>query len=142
MNLASAVNIADIRMLARRRLPRVIFDFIDGGAEDEITLRANCDGFERYRVRPRLLTANVKRDLSISLFKGKFKLPFLIGPTGLNGIHWRHVDVALASAAAKAGAGFALSTASTTRSRMLGRRLRDRSGFSSIRGRIGSSVRA
>ena len=113
MNLASAVNIADLRTLARRRLPRVIFDFMDGGAEDEITLRANCEGFGRYRFRPRLLTANAKRDLSITLFGQKFSLPFMIAPTGLNGIHWRHADIALASAAAKAGTGFALSTAST-----------------------------
>ena len=83
MNLASAVNIADLRTLARRRLPRVIFDFMDGGAEDEITLRANCEGFARYRFRPRLLTANAKRDLSITLFGQKFNLPFMIAPTGL-----------------------------------------------------------
>ena len=113
MNLASAVNIADLRTLARRRLPRVIFDFMDGGAEDEITLRANCEGFGRYRFRPRLLTANAKRDLSVTLFGDKFSLPFMIAPTGLNGIHWPHADIALASAAAKAGTGFALSTAST-----------------------------
>jgi len=113
MNLASAVNIADLRALARRRLPRVIFDFLDGGAEDEITLHANCEGFGRYRFRPRLLTANAKRDLSIDLFGQKLSLPFMIAPTGLNGIHWRHADIALASAAAKAGTGFALSTAST-----------------------------
>ena len=113
MNLASAVNIADLRVLAQRRLPRVIFDFMDGGAEDEITLRANREGFGRYRFRPRLLTANAKRDLSVTLFGEKHSLPFMIAPTGLNGIHWRHADIALAKAAAKAGTGFALSTAST-----------------------------
>lgn len=112
-NLASTVNIADLRILARKRLPRVIFDFMDGGAEDEVTLRANREGFERYRFRPRLLTANAKRDLSVTLFGQTFGLPFMIAPTGLNGIHWRHADIALARAAAKAGTGFALSTAST-----------------------------
>jgi (S)-mandelate dehydrogenase len=113
MSLDAAVNIADLRLLARRRLPRVVFDFLDGGAEDEVTLRANCQGFARYRFRPRLLTGNAKRDLSITLFDQRFSLPFMIAPTGLNGIHWRHADIALASAAAKAGTGFAPSTAST-----------------------------
>ena len=114
MGFESAVNIADLGMLARRRLPRVIFDFMDGGAEDEVTLRGNREGFERYRLRPNLLTGNAKRDLSVELFGQKFAAPFLIGPTGLNGIHWRDGDLALANAAAAAGCGFVLSTASTS----------------------------
>ncbi len=114
MNIDKAVNISDLGRLAQRRLPKVIFDFLDGGAEDEITLRANREGFDRYRFRPRLLTANAKRDLSVTLFGETFKVPFMIGPTGLNGIHWRHADIALAKAAADAGAGFTLSTASTS----------------------------
>ena len=63
MRVENAVNIADLEALARRRLPKVIFDFMDGGAEDEVTLRGNREGFERYRFRPRLLTGNAKRDL-------------------------------------------------------------------------------
>ena len=114
MRVESAVNIADLGVLARRRLPKVIFDFMDGGAEDEVTLRDNRKGFERYRFRPRLLTGNAKRDLSINLFGEKFALPFLIGPTGLNGIHWHGGDMALANAAAAASCGFVLSTASTS----------------------------
>ncbi|MEA2981304.1 MAG: (S)-mandelate dehydrogenase [Alphaproteobacteria bacterium] len=113
MRVENAVNITDLGMIARRRLPKVIFDFMDGGAEDEVTLRGNRQGFERYRFRPRLLTGNAKRDLSIDLFGDKLALPFLIGPTGLNGIHWRGGDLALANAAAAAGCGFVLSTAST-----------------------------
>ena len=113
MRVENAVNIADLGVLARRRLPKVIFDFMDGGAEDEVTLRGNREGFERYRFRPRLLTGNAKRDLSVKLFGDKYALPFLIGPTGLNGIHWRGGDLALANAAAAAGCGFVLSTAST-----------------------------
>lgn len=114
MHIEKAVNIADLAMLARRRLPKVIFDFMDGGAEDEVTLRGNRQGFERYRFRPRLLIGNAKRDLSVTLFGEKFALPFLIGPTGLNGIHWQGGDLALANAAAAAGCGFVLSTASTS----------------------------
>src|SRR5262245_20271121 len=113
MRIEDAVNIADLGSLARRRLPKVIFDFLDGGAEDEVTLRGNRQGFDRYRFRPRLLTGNAKRDLSVTLFGDTFKAPFLIGPTGLNGIHWRGGDLALANAAAAAGCGFVLSTAST-----------------------------
>ena len=82
MRVENAVNIADLGELARRRLPKVIFDFMDGGAEDEVTLRGNRQGFERYRFRPRLLTGNAKRDLSVNLFGDKYALPFLIGPTG------------------------------------------------------------
>lgn len=114
MRLDDTVNIADLGRLAKRRLPKVIFDYLDGGAEDEVTLRANRSGFERYRFRPRILTANANRDISIELFDQTFKLPFMIGPTGLNGIHWRGADVALARAAAAAGTGFCLSTASTS----------------------------
>ena len=121
MRVADAVNIADLGLLARRRLPKVIFDFMDGGAEDEVTLRANRQGFERYRFRPRLLTGNAKRDLSVTLFGQKFALPFLIAPTGLNGIHWPDADLALARAAAAAGTGFVLSTASTNSIEEVGR---------------------
>jgi (S)-mandelate dehydrogenase len=113
MRVENAINIADLRTLAQRRLPKVIFDFMAGGAEDEVTLLGNRQGFDRYRFRPRLLTGNAKRDLSVTLFGDKFSLPFLIGPTGLNGIHWRGGDLALAKAAAAAGCGFVLSTAST-----------------------------
>jgi len=112
MRVTDALNIADLALLARRRLPRVIFDFIDGGAEDEVTLRDNRSAFGHLRFRPRVLTGNARRDLSIELFGQKLATPFLIGPTGLNGIHWRDGDLALARAASEAGIGFALSTAS------------------------------
>jgi (S)-mandelate dehydrogenase len=112
MRIHDAVNIHDLARLAERRLPGVIFDFLEGGAEDEITLRANRAVFESYRFRPRLLTGRTERDLSIELFGDKLALPFLIGPTGLNGIHWVDADLALARAAADAGTAFALSTAS------------------------------
>lgn len=109
-----AVNIEDLAGLARRRLPRVVFDYLEGGAEDEITLRANREAFAHLRLRPRILTANARRDLSVTLFGQSWSVPFMIGPTGLNGIHWRGADIALARAAAAAGTAFALSTASTS----------------------------
>jgi (S)-mandelate dehydrogenase len=112
MHIVNAINIGDLANLAKRRLPKVIFDYLDGGAEDERTLRANRSAFDDYRFRPRVLTGNAKRDLSITLFGDKLSLPFLIGPTGLNGIHWRDADLALAQAAADAGTVFTVSTAS------------------------------
>jgi (S)-mandelate dehydrogenase len=108
--IASAINIADLAQLAQRRLPGVIFDFLAGGAEDESTLRDNRAAFERYRLRPAMLAGHAKRDLSIELFGHRLAAPFLIGPTGLNGIYWRDADLALARAAAAEGVGFVLSS--------------------------------
>ncbi len=110
MDIANAINIDDLARLARRRLPGVVFDYLDGGAEDEVTLRANREAFEGYRFRPRVLTGNAERDLSITLFGERLALPFMVGPTGLNGIHWVDADLALARAAAEAGTVFTLST--------------------------------
>ncbi len=112
MRSDTAANIDGLAALARRRLPRVIWDFLDGGAEDEVTLRCNRAAFGNYRLRPRLITGNGKRDLSITLFGHAFSAPFMIGPTGLNGIYIPDGDLMLARAAAAAGVGFALSTAS------------------------------
>lgn len=109
-----ANNIADLATLAQRRLPRVIWDFMDGGAEDEVTLRANRNAFDRYRFRPRLAAGNGKRDLSIELFGHRLCLPFMIGPTGLNGIYMPDADLMLARAAAASGTAFALSAAANT----------------------------
>ena len=105
-----AINIDALARLARARLPRVIFDFLDGGAEEEATLRDNRAAFARYRLRPTMLTGHARRDLSVSLFGHRLSAPFLIGPTGLNGIYWVDADLALARAAAAADIGFTLSS--------------------------------
>lgn len=110
--LKTATNVADFAAAARRRLPRVVWDYLDGGAEDETTLRDNRAGFERLKIMPRVLTGNAKRDQSVELFGTRFASPFMIGPTGLNGLFWPDADLALALAAASADVGFALSTAS------------------------------
>ena len=68
--LARAVNIEDLRLLAKRRLPRAIFDFFDGGAEDEVTLRENRAAFERVRLLPRVLVDVSRVDTAIDLFGG------------------------------------------------------------------------
>ena len=110
--LKTATNVADFAAAARRRLPRVVWDYLDGGAEDETTLRDNRAGFERLKIMPSVLTGNAKRDQSVELFGTRFASPFMIGPTGLNGLFWPDADLALARAAASADVGFALSTAS------------------------------
>lgn len=112
MRLDDAFNIADLAARARRRLPRVVWDYLDGGAEDEVSLRENRAAFARYNFEPRVLAGAVHRDQSVTLFGRKLASPFLIGPTGLNGLFWPDGDLALARAAAARGIGFVLSTAS------------------------------
>lgn len=112
MNLNDAINIRDLESMAKRRLPKVIFDYMAGGAEDEKTLARNRLIFDRYLLRPRVLSGAAKTNLATSLFGDEISLPFIIGPTGLNGIHWTNGDIALARAAAAAGTIFTLSTAS------------------------------
>ncbi|MES2281097.1 MAG: alpha-hydroxy acid oxidase [Pseudomonadota bacterium] len=113
MDVSSAVSIADLESMARRRLPRVIFDYLYGGAEDEITLGANLDAFKQWQFKPRLVTGHVSRNLSVDLFGDRLSLPFFIGPTGLNGLHWKGADLALAQAAKRAQTVHTVSTAST-----------------------------
>jgi (S)-mandelate dehydrogenase len=113
MQYSRAVNIDDLRKAAERRLPRVIYDFMAGGAEDERTLRRNIAAFDDYRFKPKMLTG-VKPDPKVTLFGKTIDYPFMIGPTGLNGIYWHDADIHLASAAADASIGFALSTASNS----------------------------
>ena len=112
MPIENAINIADLAALAQRRLPRVVWDYLDGGAEDEATLHDNRAAFERWRLTPSVLTGNKQRDQSVELFGSRFRSPFMIGPTGLNGLFWPDADLELARAAADADVGFVLSTAS------------------------------
>ena len=111
MRIADSINIADLRAMARRRLPRVAFDYLDGGAEDEVTLARNRAVFGRYAFVPRILSGAAPRDLSITLFGQEQKVPWIVGPTGMNGIFWRDADLALARAAERAGAVYAHPTA-------------------------------
>src|SRR5687767_8299477 len=98
-DLSRAVNIEDLRTLARRRLPRAIFDFFDGGAEDEVTLRGNRAAFERVRLLPKVLVDVAEVDTAVPLFGVKAKLPLAIAPTGGIGAGRPGADLALARAA-------------------------------------------
>jgi len=98
-----------LRRIAQKRLPRPIFDFIDGGAEDEDTLRQNESAFSDWELLPKPLNGAVKRDLSTSLFGHTLSSPLLIGPTGLAGLFWPQGEVAAANAASDYGTVYCLS---------------------------------
>ena len=102
-------SIAALRRLAQKRLPRPIFDFIDGGAEDEDTLRQNESAFLDWELIPKPLNGAAKRDLSTSLFGHTLSSPLLIGPTGLAGLFWPQGEVAAANAASNYGTAYCLS---------------------------------
>lgn len=83
MNIDKAVNIEDLRRMAKRHLPRVCFDFIEGGLEDEHGIAHNEGAFARHRLTPRYLVDVSKRDLGTNLFGRRYALPVGIAPTGL-----------------------------------------------------------
>ena len=102
-------NIAAMRELARRALPRPVFDFADGGAESEWTLRRNELAFGHVALVPRPLQGAAVRDMSLTLFGKPLAMPVLVGPTGLAGLFWPDGERAAARAAAAAGTGYTLS---------------------------------
>jgi (S)-mandelate dehydrogenase len=109
-NLDRAVSIEDLRGLAKRRLPRAIFDFFDGGAEDEVTLRENRAAFERVRLLPRVLVNVAEVDTRISLFGKPSPLPLAIAPTGGISAGRAGAELVLARAAKAYGVPFTLAT--------------------------------
>lgn len=112
--LAQALSIADLRTAARSRLPRAVFDFIDGGAEDEITLRENRAAFERIRLVPRVLNDVSAPDLRATIAGTPSQAPIVVAPMGSCMLAWPQADIAIARAAAAAGVPYTLSTMSTT----------------------------
>ena len=109
----SGYSLAAIGDLARRTLPRPVFDFADGGAEDEYSLCRNEAAFAGHELLPRPLNGAADRDLSVELFGRRLALPVIIGPTGLSGLFWPGGEIAAARAAASAGTAFCLSHGST-----------------------------
>ncbi|HEX5748205.1 MAG TPA: alpha-hydroxy acid oxidase [Archangium sp.] len=106
------INLEDLRQRARRRLPRTLFDYIEGGAEDEYTVHANRRGFERYLFRARTLVDVSARDQSTTLLGERLSTPIILGPTGLAGLVAPWGEVLAAKAAARRGSLFTLSTMS------------------------------
>lgn len=106
--------IKDYRALARRRLPRFAFDYLDGGAEDGRGLTRNCAAYDQLMFSPRILRDVSTVDASVRLFDRRYAMPAVVGPTGLNGLYWPKAEEVLARAAHAAGLPFAMSTASTS----------------------------
>jgi L-lactate dehydrogenase (cytochrome)/(S)-mandelate dehydrogenase len=107
--LRKAHSVAALRALAQQALPKPLFDFIDGAAEDEWTLRANEASFDDWAVLPRPLEGAAQRDLSLTLFGQRLASPVLVGPTGLAGLFWPQGEIATAQAAVARGTVYCLS---------------------------------
>lgn len=110
---AAACSIADLRRLAQRRLPRAVFEFFDGGAEDESTLRDNRRAFEHHRLLPRVLVDVSAVSTVTDLLGAPAALPLAVAPTGAVGFGWPGGDLAIARAASRAGVPYTLSTTAT-----------------------------
>ena len=109
------INIADLRRLARRRLPRAVFDYIDGGADAEVTLRENSRAFEDVVLRPRSAVATPSCDLSTTVLGSRLSLPFLLAPVGSSRMFYPRGEEVAAKAAGDAGTAYVLSTLSGCR---------------------------
>jgi isopentenyl diphosphate isomerase/L-lactate dehydrogenase-like FMN-dependent dehydrogenase len=110
VNPARAHNIDDLRSAARRRLPRVVFDYVEGGAEDHVTARANRASFEALGFAPRTLVDVSQRSLKTTVLGLPFDAPFGIAPLGAAGVCWHEAEIAMARAARAANLPFVLST--------------------------------
>jgi len=113
-SVEQAYNIADLRKMALKRVPHGLFEFVDRGTEDEVSLRHNRAIFEGIRLKPRTLVDVSKRSQEITLFGKKHKMPIVVAPTGTAGLMWYEGEIALARAAAEAGVPFTLATGSMT----------------------------
>ncbi len=113
--LSRVVNIADLRERARRRLPGAVFAYIDGGAEDEITLEANSRAFHEVTFRPRQCVPVPQCELQTAIAGTSYPLPFVLAPVGFSRMFYPDGDVEAARAAGAAGIPFTLSTFSATR---------------------------
>jgi len=111
--LARAASVSDLRRIAKRRLPSGVFDYIDGGAEDERTLAANEQAFARTTFRPRVLRAVEHVETASSLLGASVALPLVLAPTGFTRIADPQGELAVARAANRAGVPYTLSTLST-----------------------------
>ena len=103
----------DFRRLARRRLPRVVYDFVEGGADGEVTLRANYEAFDRVHFTAGSLVDVSERDAGVTVLGRRLEVPFICGPAGLARLVHRDGELAAARAASAAGTVFVISTASS-----------------------------
>lgn len=115
MRIDQAVNLEDIRLMAKRRLPRIAYDFIEGGVEGETCLARNRAAFQRHLLVPRYLVDVTTRDQSVTLFGRAYASPFGISPAGLAGLFRPDADRLLTEETAKANLPFLMSSASSFR---------------------------
>lgn len=113
--ISDADTIDALRLQARRRLPRAVFDFIDGGSDAEVTLDRNRRDLADISFMPRQPRDVSRRDLSTEIFGIRSGLPLVVGPTGLAALGWPQADIALARAARSSNIPFTISTASSVR---------------------------
>jgi L-lactate dehydrogenase (cytochrome) len=109
------VNIEDLRVAARRRLPRTVFDYIDGGADGEVTLRENSRAFEDVTFRPRYAVETPPPDLRTTVLGTPLALPLILAPVGSSRMFWPRGEEVAASVAGSAGTIYSLSTLSGCR---------------------------
>jgi L-lactate dehydrogenase (cytochrome) len=109
---APITNIEDLRVMARRRVPKALFEYVDGGSYDELTLRANRADLDAIRLRQRVMVDTSERDLTTTMLGEKVAMPVAIAPTGLTGLIHGDGEVLAARAAEAAGLKFCLSTLS------------------------------
>jgi (S)-mandelate dehydrogenase len=107
-------NVADFREVARKRLPKGVFEYLDRGAEDEVALADNRVAFRNLKLRTRFMVDLTDRDMGIDLLGKRSNLPMAIAPTGIAGLCWHHGELQLAKAAAAKGIPFTLATGSIT----------------------------
>lgn len=114
MGVAGCYNIGDLRRAAKRRLPAPIFNYIDGGADDERTLVRNTGAFDDYHLVPRVLVDTATLDLKTKVLGAEIDWPLFLSPTAFNKLFHHHAESAVARAAAKFGTLYSLSTLGTT----------------------------
>ena len=121
INIANCHDIGDLRNAAKKRLPKTIFDFLDGGADDEVSLRHNRYSFDQYTLVPDALTDVSEIDMSTKVMGQEVSFPFILSPTGMSRIFHHEGEKAVARAAEKAGLIYSLSSNSSVSIEEIGR---------------------
>src|SRR5579864_1782443 len=112
LSSSRVINVADLRRIAQRRIPRVVFDYLDGAADGEVTLRENCRAFESIMFRPRQAIRMAQCELRTSVLGSEISFPAMLAPVGYSRMMNPGGEVAAARAAGEAGTGYILSTIS------------------------------
>ena len=114
MNLKNCYNFEDFRKLAKKNLPAPIFHYIDGGSDDEVTLKRNTESFSKYDLVPNILASVGEPDLSTTVLGTKIDMPLFLSPTAMQRLYHHDGDKASARAAEKYGTFYSMSTMATS----------------------------